>query len=256
MEEEKTFHKSERKRLLGFGAVCGAIVCTAVYAVLYFGGIFIGGLALVSLHKTALSISAGVFAAVLSVLLHRTSVEVGSDGVKVKRAGVNVYCSASERIEPRSEISSSAVEMLKVASYKCGLKLNGRYVRLYGFGENAFERLANDIRRMQAENIPLEGKISSETQSMYEPIVLLSVDGSDGSYFVPHEKIIHEEKKLIGKIAAISIAIAAVLAFIGLDGAGFKEMIALIIAACMAVSCPFLLIGCFKRAKLFPKKLR
>lgn len=48
---------------------------------------------------------------------------------------------------------------------------------------------------------------------------------------------------------------AAVLAFIGLDGAGFKEMIALIIAACMAVSCPFLLIGCFKRAKLFPERI-
>ena len=255
MEEGKTVHKSERKRLLGFGAVCGMIVCAAVYIILYFGGIFIGGLALVSLHKTAVSISAGVFAAVLSVLLHRTSVEVSSDGIKVKRAGVNVYCSASESIEPRSEISSSAVKMLKVTSYKCGLKLNGRYVRLYGFGEKAFERLANDIRRMQSENLPLEEKISSETQSLYEPIVLLSADGSDGSYFVPHEKIIHGEKKLIGKIAAISIAIAAVLAFIGLDGAGFKEMIALIIAACMAVSCPFLLIGCVKRAKLFPEKI-
>ena len=252
MEEEKTVHKSERKRLLGFGAVCGAIVCAAVYAVLYFGGIFIGGLALVSLHKTALSISAGVFAAVLSVLLRRTSVEVSSDGVKVKRAGVNVYCSASESIEPRSEISSSAVEMLKVTSYKCGLKLNGRYVRLYGFGEKAFERLADDIRRMQSENIPPEEKISAETQSLYEPIVLLL---ADGNYFVPYEKIIQGEKMLIGKIAAISIAIAAVLVFIGLDGAGFKEMIALIIAACMAISCPFLLIGCFKRAKLFPEKI-
>ena len=145
MEEKKTVHKSERKRLLGFGAVCGAMVCAAVYAVLYFGGIFIGG-PLVSLHKTALSISAGIFAAMLSVLLRRTSVEVSSDGVKVKRADVNVYCSASESIVPRSEISSSAVEMLKVTFYKCGLKLNGRYVRLYGFGEKAFERLADDIR--------------------------------------------------------------------------------------------------------------
>lgn len=167
-----------------------------------------------------------------------------------------LYCSASESIEPKSDISSSTVEMLKVTSYKCGLKLNGRYVRLYGFGEKAFERLADEIRLMQAENIPLEEKVSAETQSLYEPIVLLSADGLDGQYFIPRDKIIREEKKLIGKIAAISIAIAAVLIFIGLDGAGFKEIIALMIAACMAVSCPFLLIGCFKRAKLFPEKIK
>lgn len=253
--EEKTVHKSEWGRLLGFGAVCGAVVCAAVYAVLYFGGIFIGGFAWISLHKTAVSIGAGVFAAVLSVLLRRTSVEIGAEYITVKRAGVNLRCSASENIEPKSEISSSTVEMLKMTSYKCGLKLNGRYVRLYGFGEKAFERIADDIRCMQAENIPLEEKVSAETQSLYEPIVLLSADGSDGEYFVAREKIIREEKKLIGKIAAISIAIAAVLVFIGLDGAGFKEIIALMIAACMAISCPFLLIGCFKKAKLFPEKI-
>ena len=253
--EEKTFHKSGWGRLLGFGTACGAVVCAVVYAVLYFGGIFIGGLAWISLHKTAVSIGAGVFAAVLSVLLRRTSVEIGAEYITVKRAGVNLRCSASESIEPKSEISSSTVEMLKMTSYKCGLKLNGRYVRLYGFGEKAFERIADDIRCMQAENIPLEEKVSAETQSLYEPIVLLSADGSDGEYFVAREKIIREEKKLIGKIAAISIAIAAVLVFIGLDGAGFKEIIALIISACMAISCPFLLIDCFKKAKLFPEKI-
>lgn len=253
--EERSIHKSEWSRILGFGTACGAVVCAAVYIFLYFGGIFIGGPALLSLHKTSVSIDAGVLAAVLSVLLRRTSVAVSSDGITVKRAGVNVYCSASESIEPKSDISSSTVEMLKVTSYKCGLKLNGRYVRLYGFGEKAFERLADEIRLMQAENVPLEEKVSVETQSLYEPIVLLSADGLDGQYFIPRDKIIREEKKLIGKIAAISIAIAAVLIFIGLDGAGFKEIIALMIAACMAVSCPFLLIGCFKRAKLFPEKI-
>lgn len=253
--EERSIYKSEWSRILGFGTACGAVVCAAVYIFLYFGGIFIGGLALLSLHKTSVSIGAGVLAAVLSVLLRRTSVAVSSDGITVKRAGVNVILFGIGSIEPKSDISSSTVEMLKVTSYKCGLKLNGRYVRLYGFGEKAFERLADEIRLMQAENIPLEEKVSAETQSLYEPIVLLSADGLDGQYFIPHDKIIREEKKLIGKIAAISIAIAAVLIFIGLDGAGFKEIIALMIAACMAVSCPFLLIGCFKRAKLFPEKI-
>lgn len=255
MEEGKTVYKSEWGRLLGFGAVCGVIVCAAVYAILYFGRMFVYALAALAVHSLAVSIGAGVFAAVLLVLLRRTSVEIGAEYIAVKRAGVNLRCSASESIEPKLEISSSTVEMLKVTSYKCGLKLNGRYVRLYGFGEKAFERIADDIRCMQAENIPLEEKVSAETQSLYEPIVLLSADGLDGEYFVPREKIIREEKKLSGKIAAISIAIAAVLVFIGLDGAGFKEMIALIIAACMAISCPFLLIGCFKKAKLFPEKI-
>ena len=244
--EERSIYKSEWSRILGFGTACGAVVCAAVYIFLYFGGIFIGGLALLSLHKTSVSIGAGVLAAVLSVLLRRTSVAVSSDGITVKRAGVNVILFGIGSIEPKSDISSSTVE---------SLKLNGRYVRIYGFGEKAFERLADEIRLMQAENIPLEEKVSAETQSLYEPIVLLSADGLDGQYFIPHDKIIREEKKLIGKIAAISIAIAAVLIFIGLDGAGFKEIIALMIAACMAVSCPFLLIGCFKRAKLFPEKI-
>lgn len=255
MEEEKTVYRSEAVRLLGFGAFCGAAVFAAVYVVLYFGEIFISVLTVPAAHKTAASIGAGVFAALLSVLLRRTSAEISADHITVKRAGVNIRCPISESIEPKSEISSSVIEILKVTSYKCGLRLNGRYVRLYGFGEKSFEHLTDEIRCMKAENIPIEEKISAETQSVYEPKVLLSADGSDGGYGVSREKIICEEKKIIGKIAAISIACAAVLVFIGMDGAGFRQAAELLIAACMTISCPFLLIGCLKRAKLFPSKI-
>lgn len=253
--EEKTVYKSEAARLLGFGAACGAAVCAAVYVLLYFGGRFVGIIAWLGFHKALVSVAAGVIAALLTIILRRTAVEICGDHIIVKRAGVNVRCSVDKKIVPKSDISSSTVEMLKITSYKCGLVLDNQYVRLYGFGEKAFEQIADGIRRMKSENIPLEEKISAETQTLYEPEILLSADGLDGEYGVPRDKIIQEEKKLIGKIAVISIACTAVLVFIGLDGAGFKEIAALIIAACMAVSCPFLLFSCFKRAKLFPEKI-
>lgn len=253
--EEETVYKSEWGRLCGFGLACGAAMCAAVYAVLYFGGIFIGALAWLIIGKAAVAVCVGVIAAVLTALFRRTSVGIGRDYVYVKRIGVNVRCSADKSIVPKSDISSSTVEMMKITTYKCGLVLDGRYVRLYGFGAGTFERLANEIRLMKSENIPLEEKISAETQTLYESKVLLSVDGFDGEYGVSRDKIISGEKKLVGKIAAIGIACAAVLVFIGLDGGGFKEAAALIIAVCMVISCPFMLIGCFKRAKLFPEKI-
>lgn len=253
--EEKTVYKSEWGRLLGFGLACGAAVCAAVYTLLYFGGIFIGALAWLSIRKAAAAVCVGVIAAVLTVLLRRTSVEMGSDYVVVKRAGVNVRCSADDRIVIKSDISTSTVEMLKMTTYKCGLVLDGRYVRLYGFSEKSFELLADGIRCMKSENRPLEEKILAETQTLYEPKVLLSADGLDGEYGISRDKIISGEKKLVGKIAVIGIACAAVLILIGLDGGGFKEAAALIIAVCMVISCPFMLIGCFKRAKFFPEKI-
>lgn len=251
----KKVYKSEWGRLCCFGLVCGVAVCAAVYTVLYFGRIFVGALALFSVRKDLVSIWAGLVTAVLTVVLRRTSVEMGSNYVAVKRAGVNVRCSADKSIVPKSDISTSTVEMLKMTTYKCGLVLDGRYVRLYGFGERAFERLADGIRCMKSENIPIEEKISAETQTLYEPQVLLSADGFYGEYAIPRDNIISGEKKLVGKIAVIGIIGAAVIMFVGSGDIAAKEAIALIIIFCMVIYCPFLLLGCFQRAKLFPERV-
>lgn len=252
--EEKEVFKSEWGRLAAFGAVCGAAVTALVYTVLYFGQHFIGALLILSLHRAMISVCAGVLAAVLSVLIRRTEVTVGSDEVTVKRLGIKTD-SALEKVIPKSRLDTKLIGIFKADLYRCGLRMDGRLVRLYGFGEKSFERLADEIRLHCAENTPIEEKIAEERKSLYEPTILLSSDGLDGCYDISREKIVNEEKKLIGKAALISLALAAVLFFIGMDGAGFKEMVSLIIASAMAVSSPFLFLRCCRRAKLFPERI-